>query len=394
LWKRKFPRPANPRALIFVKVAGHRGASAAPRRGTSSDSTGELPAPLAACGGMTSMEPTKLARRALAGLAAVAAIAAIALPARAADPLTGDLLIADRGGGRLLVIDPQKQIVWSQQLTWKSPQGIHSRWADDAFLTPDHQHIIFNEEDNQAIDIMSIATGEITWSYGHPGVKGAAPGYLNTPDDAFQLPDGTVEVSDIANQRVIFIDPKTKQIVRQYGTTGKRGHAPPRLLNAPDGAYPTEDGGLLVTEIGWGHGTTSFLDRIGPDGKLGYSIKTDMTYASDGNVTPHGNVIAVDYEKPGSVEIYSPQGKVLWRYRPASGAGELNHPSNAIVLPNGNILVCDDWNDRVMVIDRQTKAIVWSYGHLGVARNAPGYLNIPDEVVFIPPEWNVDWTKR
>jgi hypothetical protein len=337
--------------------------------------------------------------RAVAGLAALAAVAAIAPLAHAAgspagDPLGGSLLIADRGGGYLLVVNPAKQVVWSQHLTWKSPTGIHSKWADDAFLTPDHRHIIFNEEDNQAIDIMSIATGRITWTYGHPGVKGSAPGYLNTPDDAFQLPDGTVETSDIVNQRVIFINPKTKQIIRQYGTTGKRGHQPPKLLNAPDGAYPTPDGGMLITEIGWGHGDTSWLDRISPTGKLDYSITTNMTYASDGNVTPHGNVIVVDYQKPGAIEIYSPQGKVLWNYRPTSGIGELNHPSNAIVLPNGNILVCDDWNDRVMVINRQTKAIMWNYGHLGVARNAAGYLNIPDEVVFIPNSWNVSWAKK
>ena len=342
------------------------------------------------------MPPASLPRRALAAFAALAALAALAAfpaHARAAGPLPGDLLIADRGGGRLLVISPQKTVVWSMQLTWKSPTGIHSKWADDAFVTPDHRNIIFNEEDNQAIDIVSIAGKKIVWTYGHPGVKGSAPGYLNTPDDAFQLPDGTVEVSDIVNQRVLFIDPHTKKIIRQYGTTGKRGHAPPRLLNAPDGAYPTPDGGLLVTEIGWGHGTTSFLDRIDAKGHLVYSIKTDMTYASDGNVTPDGNVIAVDYQKPGAIEIFSPTGKVLWRYRPTSGPGELNHPSNAIVLPNGNILVCDDWNDRVLVLDPRSQRILWSYGHLGRAGNGAGYLNIPDEVVFIPPSWHMRWGK-
>lgn len=343
------------------------------------------------------MQPSTLRRRALGAIAAVATLAAlvaVAPAARAAGPLPGDLLIADRGGGKLVVLSPEKQVVWSMTLTWKSPTGIHSKWADDAFVTPDHRHIIFNEEDNQAIDIVSIAGRKIVWSYGHPGVKGSAPGYLNTPDDAFQLPDGTVEVSDIVNQRVIFINPHTKQIIRQYGTTGKRGHAPPRLLNAPDGAYPTPNGGLLVTEIGWGHGTTSYLDNIDAHGHLVYSIKTNMTYASDGNVTPNGNVIVVDYQKPGAVEIYSPKGKVLWRYRVASGFGELNHPSNAIVLPNGNILVCDDWNDRVLVIDPHTKQIVWSYGHQGVPSTKPGYLNIPDEVVYIPPSWHMNWGKN
>lgn len=69
-----------------------------------------------------------------------------------------------------------------------------------------------------------------------------------------------------------------------------------------------------------------------------------------------------------------------------AGPGALNHPSNAIELPNGNILVCDDWNDRVIVIDRNSKHILWQYGRQGVAGTGAGYPNIPDEVSFIPPE--------
>ena len=329
---------------------------------------------------------------ALAATGLAAGLTAVPPPAQAADAasaLPGDILVADRGGGKLLILSPEKKIVWSMTLAWKSKPGAHSRWADDAFVTPDHKHIIFNEEDNQAIDIVDIRTKEVVWTYGHPGRKGSAPGYLNTPDDAFQLPDGKVEVSDIANQRVIFIDPKTKRIVNQYGVTGQRRHDPPRYLNAPDGAYPTPDGGLLVTEIGWGHGTYSYLDLIGPDGKLAYSIKTDFTYASDGNVTPDGNVIAVDFVKPGAAAIFSPSGKVLWRYQPRSGDGALDHPSDAVVLANGNVLICDDWNDRIIVVDPKTNGIVWEYGHKGVPGNADGYLNIPDEVVPIPPDWHM-----
>jgi len=42
----------------------------------------------------------------------------------------------------------------------------------------------------------------------------------------------------------------------------------------------------------------------------------------------------------------------VWRFRPA-GAAALNHPSLALPLPNGNILVNDDHNDRVIVISRR-----------------------------------------
>ncbi len=333
-----------------------------------------------------------------AGLAALLMLLVAPALARAGAPaaagaLPGDILVADRGSGRLLIISPGKRVLWSMNFKALGPAGgptgLHSRWPDDAFITPDHRHIIVNEEDNQVVDIIDIATKKIVWSYGHAGVTGSAPGYFNTPDDAIQMPDGNVVVADIVNQRVLIIDPKTSRIVRQYGVTGQRRHAPPHFFNAPDGAYPTPDGGLLVTEIGWGHNSFGWLDRLSPSGTLDYSITTNMAYPSDGVVIPGGNVLVVDYVKPGSVEIYSPQGKLVWRYRKASGPGEINHPSNAVRLPNGNILVCDDWNDRIVVIDPKTKQILWQYGHQGVPGAGPGSLNIPDEVFFIPSSWHL-----
>ncbi len=71
----------------------------------------------------------------------------------------------------------------------------------------------------------------------------------------------------------------------------------------------------------------------------------------------------------------------MWRFRPA-GAAALNHPSLALPLPNGNILVNDDRNDRVIVIGTKTNRIVWQYGHDGV----PGYLDNPDGVDLAPPD--------
>ena len=114
-----------------------------------------------------------------------------------AGPLPGDMLIADRGNDRLLIVSPTKKILWSMKIgNGSGPHNANSLGADDAFLTPDHQHIIINEESNNTIDIIDIATKKIVWSYGHPGVAGSAKGYLNTPDDAYEFPNGIVTVAD------------------------------------------------------------------------------------------------------------------------------------------------------------------------------------------------------
>ena len=62
----------------------------------------------------------------------------------------------------------------------------------------------------------------------------------------------------------------------------------------------------------------------------------------------------------------------------------MDHPSLAMALPNGNIAVNDDFRQRVLVIDPRTNTIVWKYGHTDAAGTAPGYLNTPDGMDFIP----------
>jgi hypothetical protein len=106
---------------------------------------------------------------------------------------------------------------------------------------------------------------------------------------------------------------------------------------------------------------------------------------SDTNAVSPDRYIVADYSDPGQIVIFDRAGHALWRFRPP-GPQPLNHPSLALPLPNGNILVNDDYNDRVIVIDPRTSRIVWQYGHYGVPGRAPGYLANPDGVDMAPPD--------
>jgi hypothetical protein len=48
------------------------------------------------------------------------------------------------------------------------------------------------------------------------------------------------------------------------------------------------------------------------------------------------------------------------------------------------IAATDDWNHRVVVIDRRRKRIVWHYGHDHVGGSAPGFLRKPDGLDLVP----------
>jgi DNA-binding beta-propeller fold protein YncE len=294
--------------------------------------------------------------------------------------IPGDVLIADSYNNRIVLINPQKKILWQFPRPGTVPNRPFAR-PDDAFFTPGYGGVITNEEDRGTIAIIDFRTGRVVWEYGKAGVEGSGPGELNFPDDAFYDPKtDTVTVADIRNQRILFIDRKTKRIVRQYGETGVYRVDPPTTFGAPNGDFPGPDGGMLVTQIGGQDAI--LLDR---HGRVVYTVPfPGITYPSDANYTPSGNIIVADYTNPGQVLIVSPKGKVLWRYGPTSGPGRLNQPSLAVQLPNGDVMLNDDYNDRVIVIDPRTDRIVWQYGHTGVPGSAPGYLNIPDGFDILP----------
>ena len=249
---------------------------------------------------------------------------------------------------------------------------------DDAFVSANHRDIITNEEFSDTIAVISLAAHpRVVWQYGHQGVQGSGPGFLAHPDDAYLLPNGTVQVADIINCRVLWLN-KAKRIVRSLGTSGDCAHDPPRAMLQPNGDTPLPDGGVLVTEIG------GWIDRFSRTGRLEWSIKAPTGYPSDAQLLPDGNVLVAGFNTPGRIDIITPRGRIVWTYGPPSGPGALDRPSLAVALPNGTIAATDDWHHRVVVIDRATKRIVWQYGHDQVPGTGPGYLQKPDGLDLLP----------
>ncbi len=292
-------------------------------------------------------------------------------------PLQGALLIADRGNNRMLLVDPHHRILWRFPTARDRARGAHLFFDDDTFVQPGGKAIVSNEEDNQDIISVDIKTGRITRLYGRPGVKGSGPGLLNTPDDAYVLPDGTMTVADAYNCRILFI--RHGRIVRQIGTTGLCVHNPPHSLGAVNGDTPLPDGGVLVSEI-----NGSWIDNFSKTGKLRWAFQAPVAYPSDPQLLPGGRILLADYTKPGAALILDRHGKVLWRYGPATGFGALDHPSLAFMLPNGTIAINDDYDHRVVIVDPKKRKIVWQYGHRGTPGSGPGFLRTPDGMDYVP----------
>jgi hypothetical protein len=102
---------------------------------------------------------------------------------------------------------------------------------------------------------------------------------------------------------------------------------------------------------------------------------------------PDGNILLVDYARPGQILILTQQGKPVWRYAPRFGPAMLDHPSLAIQLSNGLIALNDDFRHRVIVIDPKTDKIVWQYGINDRRGRTDALLFVPDGIDIKPVDW-------
>jgi len=351
--------------------------------------------------------PRRRARRLAAAALLAAAIAAVlprvhaapSTPAAAATPpITGShaapvpswgtplpypVVIADRRNNRLIEVSPDKQILWQ----FGSPDLKIYHDNDDVYFSPDGRLLAISEEDNQDIHLIDYEKRELVWSYGMPDIAGTAPGYLNFPDDTHVMADGTILVADIRNCRVLFIDRSSGTVKTQWGQPDRKDnnwrkdpncrHDPPRTLGLPNGVVELEGGDILLTEI-----AGSWITRLKRDGTVVWSMHAfGLHYPSDAMPTRDGQVIVADYSKPGRVIIFDPATrKLTWDYAAKSGEAMLDHPSLAMELPNGNVILNDDYRHRVIVLDRASQQIVWQYGSTDHKGSGPGELNNPDGI--------------
>jgi DNA-binding beta-propeller fold protein YncE len=312
---------------------------------------------------------------------ASAPVATINLEA-GSDPsvLPGPVLIADRGNNRLLEVSPTGHLLWEFPRPGDLAPGQTFETPDDAFFAPDGRRVIATQEDDFVVTVIDLASNRIAYRYGHPGVPGLAPDYLDNPDDAMLRRNGQIVLADIRNCRLLVIQPPGHQVVRQLGEPGLCVHQPDVSYGSPNGWFPMHDGNTVVTEI-----NGDWVDVLSPNGSvLSSTHAPGFSYPSDTNEVRPGVLLSADYTDPGAIETFTPTGQLLWRFAP-SGPRALNSPSLAMPLPNGDVLANDDHNDRVIVIDPRTNRIVWQYGHTHVAGRQAGYLATPDGVDLAPP---------
>ena len=164
-------------------------------------------------------------------------------------------------------------------------------------------------------------------------------------------------------------------------------------LALPHSVLRLSNGHTLITD-----GSAGPPDRrgLGPRGgkivEMDAAGKTIWEY-SDGIDFPHHaelspdgkRVLIADTGNNRVIEVEIATGRVLWdtRHIQLSDGSHLNYPNDANYLPDGDFLITDRNNHRVLVIDRSGQ-VKWQFGKTSVPGNDGAHLRTPHNADLLP----------
>ena len=301
----------------------------------------------------------------------------------------GNTLIADQFNNRVIEVDPDGNIVWQFGLgpadfSPKSIIGTNDAQRVGVFTlmagtgTPAGQPEAQNCTngggclDNRVI--LVNPAGHIVWQYGQFGIAGNGPDQLSTPVQNTWLPNAHILITDQSNERIIEVT-LAKRIVWQYPNGGAAA------LSNPNCAELLPNGNILICDennnqaLEVTHTTPSTLVNSYTHafsnimhGDIPFSGVAFASRLSNGHtlITDSNNARVVETDENGTLfwEYFTntdPASNARCLPPPTGCTGPL--PTRAVRLRNGNTLISDQYNHRVIEVD-SNGVIVHSFGEI------------------------------
>lgn len=245
------------------------------------------------------------------------------------------------------------------------------------------------DESGDGSEIIEVNTkGEIVWRYGE-GLKFA--------HSCKRLSNGNTLIADTTNNRVIEVTPggevawSTDMWSDGTGILSDGTH-----LYYPNDAHELSDGTLLITDRN--NNRFVVVDR---EGGVKRSFCDGIHHPHNADMLDNGNVLIVDSDGNKVLEIDG-EGKIVWQYGDGSN-DMLNFPRDADRLLNGNTLITDSRNHRVLEVN-PVGQVVWEYkvnyyaSFYEADRLPNGNTLISDQhhhqVIEVDPYGNIVWMFR
>jgi len=263
-----------------------------------------------------------------------------------------------------------------------SPLGV-VRYEEDDLLSPftlfvnGYQEGLFGDKASQIV-LLHNDTGLALWTY-----EGEDLGGLNFAHSV-ALDGDEMLISDTENDRVLIVRAANGVYSASPGFELVWSSAQDTAidLNYPNDADFLADGNLLITDrdrhrvIEVDRDTGSIVWQFGVTGQSG-SDDAHLNGPHNADRLPNGNTIVADSNNR-RVLVVRENGSVAWTYQPG-GTDSLNWPRDADWIGDGNVLIADSNNGRVIEVD-SSGTVIWQYkmsiiGTLSVPYEADLLLN-------------------
>src|SRR6266481_4132815 len=204
--------------------------------------------------------------------------------------------------------------------------------------------------------------------------------------------DGNILISDQFNNRVIEVDPNTHDVIWQFGD-GSSVAGPHSVVGvndaqrvgpltliagtgAPAGSEPTCPNGCPDNRVMLVNPAGHIVWQYGQAGVSGSGFDQLNTPVQNTRL-PNGNTLITDSNNNRILEVDS-SGNVVFTYNTNTRPGSVSNPlpTRAVRLKNGNTLISDQFNMQVIEID-PNQNIVFTQGTIGVPGNGFDLLNAP-----------------
>jgi hypothetical protein len=289
----------------------------------------------------------------------------------------GNILIADQFNNRVIEVNIRGEIVWSYGL------GPHDFTPQSIIGTNDAERVgrktlmagtgipagvIPEAPPGGVVDnrvILVNKRGNIVWQYGQFGQMGTGFDLLNVPvqctfvplkhrnnccrhcDDKLRVLNGTVLITDQANNRVIEVN-EDKQIIWQYTA----------LLN-PNSAEKLKNGNVLIADE-----NNNRAIEVNSFGQIvnTYTASGTLGACAFASRLDNGNTLLTDSGNNRIVEVDATD-KIVWQYITNAESLSIPNPlpTRGLRLKNGHTIISDQFNNRVIIINK-TNIIVAYYG--------------------------------
>jgi hypothetical protein len=288
----------------------------------------------------------------------------------------GNILISDQFSNRVIEVNQKGDIVWyfglgPNDFSEKSIIGVN-----DAERLPEGLTLMAGTGIPAGVTLEAPAgvadnrvmivdrNKKVRWQYGQFGLTGSGPNLLNTPVQATYLPCkcgrnllkcGSVLITDQANNRIIRVSMQG-DIIWQYPGTNTN---PNEQLNSPNSAIRLKNKRYLIADEG--NNRALLVDSDDHVIKI-FTASGTLGACAFASYLDNGNVLLTDASNSKIIEVDETDTPV-WQYITNADPKSIANPqpTRGLRLKNGNTIISNQYNNQVLIINK-ANVIVAVYG--------------------------------